>query len=403
MNCPFCGARVSSGEGERACSTCGGVAYYTGGAPKYQRCFICAQYNNIGALSCVGCKKPLFLVCLVCGTRNPSGRSSCFMCGKDKCACPYCLTDVAFYQSACSKCGVGIYPLYADRYSSHPPFFVQVFGWPRVGKTVFLSALTLVLRKMGKVWPDYSLLPATDAAQTKIVEINRYLAKGVMPEATQRGKSDVYIMILQSTERWGDRMLVTRDCSGEIFDTFQVSTSEAPYLISVPTTLMLVSLLDLRNTDDGKSVDMLMTSYINTLRVNGLDFASSSYKERRLVVVLSKGDLIDDLPADLRSYLTSDPIWAALETPGKLFNMDADYMEKYVAAMKTTSDRLSKWLQLEDVGWINFVRLAQQHKMSLRFSLISSTGGPLGLNNELPTALAPRRVLDPYFWALESW
>jgi hypothetical protein len=293
--------------------------------------------------------------------------------------------------------------LYVDHYLSHPPFFVQVFGWPRVGKTVFLSALTLMLSKMGKVWPNFSFMPATDAAQAKLADINKFLAKGIMPNATQMGKSDVYLMILQGMEPWGNRMLVTRDCSGEVFDTFQVSTIEAPYLVSAPTTLMLVSLPDLRGADDGKSVDMLMTSYINTLRVNGLNFSSSSYQGRRLVVVLSKGDLIDDLPADLRSYLTSDPIWAALDTPNKPFYLGTDRMSKYVVEMKAASDILSSWLQTNDAAWINFVRLAQQHKMSLRFSIISSTGGPVGPNNALPTTLSPHRVLDPYFWAMETW
>jgi hypothetical protein len=239
--------------------------------------------------------------------------------------------------------------------------------------------------------------------QAKLTEINKYLVKGVMPAATQRGKQDIYIMILQGMERWSNRMLVSRDCSGEVYDTFQVSTDEAPYLISVPTTLMLASLPDLRNADDGKTADMLITSYLNTLRVNGLDFNATSYEGRRLVLVLSKGDLIEDLPANLRSYLVSDPIWTALDTPGKLFHLNADSMTKYVAEMKTASDSLSSWLQANDVGWINFVRLAQQHKIDLRFSIISSTGGPVGENNTLPTALAPHRVLDPYFWALESW
>lgn len=369
-------------------------------------CARCYEYLN-GYSSCQRCNEN-FVKCPSCNTYNLANASKCRQCSRHyEVVCPYCLTPPLWYTTSvapqCYKCKANQPPLYLDRYATYPPFFVQVFGWPRVGKTVFLSALTLLLRQMGKAWPNYSLMPATEDAQTKLTEINKFLAKGVMPGATQRGKNDVYIMIMQGMERWNNRMLVSRDCSGEIYDAFQVSTTEAPYLISVPTTLMLASLADLRNADDGKSVDMLMTSFLNTLRVNGLDFNASSYKGRRLVVVLSKGDLLEDLPSNLRNYLVSDPIWTALDTPGKLFHLNADSMTKYVAEMKTASDSLMNWLQTIDVGWINFVRLAQQHKISLRFSIISSTGGPVGADNTLPTALAPHRVLDPYFWALESW
>lgn len=368
------------------------------------KCPYCSHDNPAGQSHCEYryCGESI-VECGGCGTYNKPDQSSCSKCGKRNEQCPYCLTETRDYGHSCSKCRVKLPVLYADRYFTHPPFFVQVFGWPGVGKTVFLSALTLVLRQMGKVWPNYSFMPATEVAQAKLTEINKHLAKGVMPAATQRGKNDVYVMILQSTERWGNRMLVTRDCSGEVFDTFQVSTAEAPYLVSVPTTLMLVSLPDLRNADDGKSVDLLVTSYINTLRVNGLDFNSPSYGGRRLVVVLSKGDLIEDLPTDLRNYLMSDPIWAILDTPGVTLQWNATSMEKYLITMKKASDALCTWLQNIDFAWINFVRLAQQHKISLRFSVISSTGGPVGPNNTLPTTLTPRRVLDPYFWALESW
>jgi hypothetical protein len=284
-----------------------------------------------------------------------------------------------------------------DRYRTHLPLFVQIFGWPGVGKTVFLSALTLVLSKMSKVWANYAFMPASDVAQAKLAEINRLLTKGFLPAATQRGKYDVYIMILQGMERWGDRMLVTRDCSGEVFDTFQVSSGEAPYLEKIPTTMVLASLSDLRDATDGKSPDMLINSFINTLRLH-----PSSAGGRRMVAVLTKGDLIEDLSADLREYLTADPIWTALNSPGMPMRLEADGTKKYVEKMQWASDTLARWLQETDVAWINFIRLAQQHKISLRFSVISSTGGPVGPKNALPTTLAPRRVLDPYFWALES-
>jgi hypothetical protein len=288
--------------------------------------------------------------------------------------------------------------LYTDEYQNRPPFFVQVFGWSRVGKTVFLYALTLILRKMGKVWPDYTFSPATTVAADKLRDIIKYEANGVMPQLTQPGEDGLYIMILQNMPRWGNRALVTRDCAGELIDNFKVPVDQVPYLLHAPTTMMFVSLPDMRARQDGKSVDMLVTSYINTLRSNNVDFRR---EHRKLVVVLTKGDLLDDLPANLRNYLTSDPIWATINSPGVAFRLDSVETAKYLEKMARVSDAIRDWLLDGDAAWINFVNLARNRNIDLRFSVISSTGGPVGPNNTLPTALAPHRVLDPYFWALE--
>lgn len=314
--------------------------------------------------------------------------------------CPYCLLEIHDRKppAQCPRCKQPLPVLYTDEYQNRPPFFVQVFGWSRVGKTVFLSALTLILRKMGKVWSGYSFSPATEIASRKLEEINKYLANGVMPALTQPGMKDVYIMILQNMERWGSRALVTRDCAGEVFDNFQVPVEQVPYLLRAPTTMMLVSLPDMRARQDGKSVDMLVTSYINTLRANNVDFRR---EHRKLVVVLTKGDLLDNLPANLHNYLTSDPIWATINSPGAAFRLDGSETAKYLEKMARVSDAARDWLMDGDASWINFVNLARNHNIDLRFSIISSTGGPVGPNNTLPTALAPHRVLDPYFWALE--
>jgi len=267
-----------------------------------------------------------------------------------------------------------------------------------VGKTVFLSALTLMLRKMSKVWPGYAFSPANEVASQKLEEINKYLATGTMPSLTQMGMSDIYIMMLQNMARWGSRALVTRDCAGEVFDNFQVPVEQAPYLLHAPTTLMFVSLPDLRAREDGKSVDMLMQSYINTLRNGNVDLTR---EHRKLVVVLTKGDLLEDLPANLQNYLMSDPIWSAVNSRGTVYQLGGMEMARYMEKMARVSDAIRAWLLAGDGSWANFDNLAQSRKIDVRYSVISSTGGPVGEDNALPTALMPYRVLDPYFWALE--
>ncbi len=316
-----------------------------------------------------------------------------------KITCPHCLAEIRIRKSltSCRVCGGEIPPQYVYDYAQHPPFFTQVFGWSQVGKTVFLQALTLMLIKMSNIWPQYSWAALTDFSQCRIREIRQYLAQGQMPGPTPRGVQDVYIMLLKNMERWGSRTLVVRDCAGEIFDSMHVPLAEAPYLLKAPTTFMLIGPEGDPSNAGGRSMDMLLNNYINTLLNHGVDFNRVG---RRLVVVLTKGDRIMHLPANLRQYLEDDPLWNAVNTPESVRQMDAHAMSQYVNKMRRISDQLSAWVARDDSGK-TFLRIAYAHNITLRFSLISATGDDVGSDGLLLSRLAPRRVLDPYFWALE--
>jgi len=278
-----------------------------------------------------------------------------------------------------------------------PPFFVQVFGWSRVGKTVYLQALTLMLIKMANVWPRYSYAAVNDPSQQKVSQITEFLSKGVMPPATQIGKQEVYMMTLRNMERWGGRTLVSRDCAGEIFETMDIPIQQAPYLINAPTTFMMIGPHDDVSNEGGKSYDQLLNNYINTLISKGVKF---NRERRKIVVVFTKADQIRDLPVDLRAYLINDPLWAAVNARGGTMTLDAKAMESYVSTMEYISTRIRAWMEQDAIGK-NFLRLAEHRNIDLRFSLISSTGEAVVEGDRLPTNLSPRRVLDPYFWALE--
>ncbi len=311
--------------------------------------------------------------------------------------CPYCLKLIRSWKepTKCPDCSESLPVQYVTGFESHPPFFTQVFGWSGVGKTVFLSALTLMLVKMTKIWQSYNFSATTNISQEKVREINEFLARGSMPRPTQSGPQDVYIMILEGMERWGSRALVTRDCAGEIFDDMEVPVIQAPYLLNAPTTFMLISLPDLQG--DGRSMDMLMNNYINTLMKHKVNF---NKEQRNLVVVFTKADIIQDLPTNLRNYLISDPLWAAINSPTEAEQMNATAMQEYIEVMSRVNTAIKDWIQ-RDASGKNFVRLAERKNINIRFSLISSTGAPVEEENAMPVALSPRRVLDPYFWALE--
>lgn len=321
-----------------------------------------------------------------------------FMFGQ-KVTCPHCLAEFRIRKAplVCTTCWAELPPQYVHDYDAHPPFFTQVFGWSQVGKTVFLQALTLMLVKMANVWPNYAYAAVTDLSQNRISEIREYLERGRLPASTPRGVQDVYIMLLHNMERWGSRALVTRDCAGEIFDTMNIPVDEAPYLLKVPTTFMLIGPPGDPSNAGGRSMDMLLNNYINTLLSRGVNFAS---ERRNLVVVFTKADKIQNLPGDLYRYLEEDPLWAAVNARGQVDQMDNRAMQAYIDQMRQVSDAVREWVDWNDAGK-TFLRLAQRKHIDLRFTLISSTGDDVGQNGMLVARLAPRRVLDPYFWALE--
>lgn len=313
--------------------------------------------------------------------------------------CPYCLADIRNSRRPLERCPRADckqdFPRsYIEKYQQHPPFFVQVFGWTGVGKTVFLAALSLMLRRMANAWPHYTCTAITDPSQGQLQALEEdFWAKGQMPPATQLGRQDTFMLLLERMPLWGGRTLVIRDCAGEIFDTMQIPVDQAPYLLHVPTTFMCISLPDLAHTA-GRSMDMLLTNYIETLLRHQVNFTT---EQRSLVVVLTKADAISGLPIHFQHYVTTDPLWEAVQTGHRL---DDGAMVEYLETMGRMSDALGEWIQRDAAGR-NFVRLAASHHITLRYALISSTGRPISVDTPLVASLTQRRVLDPYFWALE--
>jgi hypothetical protein len=314
--------------------------------------------------------------------------------------CPFCLIEIRSLGrvAVCPECHQALPPVYIHDYATTKPFFTQVFGWSQVGKTVYLQALTLVLERMPNLWPGYAASPATDLSQQLVRDIRTYLERGIMPQATQVGETAVYIMQLYNMARWGNRTLVTRDFAGEIFDTMTISVEDVPYLPYAPTTLMMIGPDGDVSNQGGRTMEMLLNNYINTLLLHSVDFNRSP---RAIVAVLTKADTIGDLPPDLRSYLISDPICAALTNPNNAPLLDDAAMENYLATMTQVSDRIQAWVYDRSAYGKNFIRTAEQRKITLRFALISSTGTAVPAGQQMSEQLAPRRVLDPYFWALE--
>jgi hypothetical protein len=293
-----------------------------------------------------------------------------------------------------------------------PQFPIQVFGWKQHGKTAYLTALTLILMRMNNIWERFSWAAVTEASQRMVQDVNIYEREGSMPPSTPMGVDDCYVMLLRKMEPWRDRSLLIRDCPGEIFERFQLPLEQAPFLQRTRTLFMFISMPDLLDPEgekrsfEGRTMDMLMVGFLNTLQSHGIRL-----RGRRVVVVLTKADRIRNLPPGIRQYLVDDVLWAAANSPepdrilrdflppGTHPTGDA-FMERYLAAMGQNEEAIRQWLRRNNHAKC-FIQLAEEYRVDLRFSFTSATGGQAVPGSGLTQRWEPRRVLDPFFWALE--
>ncbi len=317
--------------------------------------------------------------------------------------CPFCLTQVTEQpdRTLCPTCRRETPRQYLLEHKKLRPLALQILGWERHGKTAYLTALLLMLTKISKVWPRYICSAVTEETQRQLQEIHRYFETGQLPPPTPRDHDQSHILMLRNMERWGSRTLLLRDCPGEDLNTMDIEVDKIPFLLRSPVALMLISLYDLLESE-GRTMEMLMNNYLNTLASHDIDVRTD---RRKLIVVLTKADLLHDMPTALRNYLSSDSLWAAIGSAtagaaGPPAALDAVALERYLARMKDVDEEIRRWLGSTASGQM-LVRLAEEHRVDLRFSLVSSTGSPVGRDGSLQLEWQPRRVLDPYFWALE--
>jgi len=316
--------------------------------------------------------------------------------------CPYCFSETRYRKEiqncANPNCKQELPAEYVNRFEDAKPFFAQILGWSGVGKTVYLEALTLKLMRMSIFWPDlYSYTPLTSPTLKYVRDVRGFLDNGIMPESTQLDINEAYIMLLLGMERWGGRTLVMRDVAGEVFNDLPIMVKYTPYLLHVPTTLLMISLYDLKH-QSRLSMDDLINSYIFTLQKHDPEFRK---KQRNAVIVLSKADLIlDRLPSNICEHLENDPFndLDGLKGSGNLTNIGG--MLGYMRDIAKISQEVRAWLDSDPIGH-NLIQRARDNNIHLEFSIVSSTGRPIERGGKMQVSLQPTRVLDPMFWALE--
>lgn len=318
-------------------------------------------------------------------------------------ACPFCLGDTPRMSEGdpCPDCDQHLPLLYRRKHSDLPLLPIQTLGWSGHGKTVLLTALSLVLERMSVVWPEFTWAAATDTSQRHLADLHRLVETGALPPPTPLDGGPCHVFIMEGVPEFGARTLTFRDIAGELFDRLSVPPEAAPFLARVPTILLVASPHDLAR-DRTRTVDGLLTAYRTSLEEQGVALGTRDGK-RRLVVVLTKADLIPDLWDEIRDHLVSDRLWARLNHPKTDTRLDLEDPRTYLDHLEQISDRLREWLEPQP-QWRNLIRLAESQDLEPCFCIVSGTGGAvLGDGTEdrhLESRWAPRRILDPLLWTL---
>lgn len=297
---------------------------------------------------------------------------------------------------------------YIQEYELYERMFIQVFGWTAHGKTVFLNAMRLMLLDIGKLWPQYTQQGITELDMTHERLLRAELKNGKMPPPTtlrDRRPDEVYITKLDTIPRWRSTWLIMMDHAGELFSRFDVEDVKImPFLLKTPITFFLISIP--KTKDDsigraGEAMDQLFNTYVQTMLENKINFRKM---KRQLVIVFTMADKIPDLPPELRQYLATDDMWAKMRSRTSVPPMDDEAMSNYLTKMHEIDRAIRDWL-LVDVdgapGGANMVRRIEKEGIDARYSLVSATGYDVEQFQNESIPIMPRRILDPFFWAME--
>jgi len=276
-------------------------------------------------------------------------------------------------------------------------------GFSQHGKTTYLAALTLMLEELSKVWENVYYVPLDQSTTEKIREMRREAAEGKLPAPTQMHDEPrlqdlprPLLLDICDMPRFGSRCLVMHDVAGEVYVSLDKVNEYVPAIKQANTIWFLVSLPDLKEDKDGKTITELFNAYRS-----GMESLRIDLRGRNLIVVYTKGDALDR-PADVDEYLMGDPLKGLRRKgmdPSEFQNLSLDdYLEK----MGNISRRLETYTKQEVPGGTTFISMVKAKGMNLAFCITSALGeGAEKGSGQLLHADGFRyRVLDPFFWAL---
>ncbi len=313
--------------------------------------------------------------------------------------CPFCLKPHDFTRSEqCPESNQTVPNVYIREYNKVPPLWLATVGFPKHGKTTYLTALTLMIEKIN--WQGIFYRYLDQYTQDEIQKMRREAIDGIIPKSTphpdnasQKVSRPMLFSVYNMPES-GSRCLVMYDVAGEVFDSLNEVQNYVPSIKQVSTIWFLVSLKDLQENKDGRMITDLFTVYLS-----GLEKLRVNLSGRNLIVIYTKADEVAFTP-DVKAYIRTDPFQAVTlpEAENPALEMFSFY--EYVDGMQNISNELRDYTTRRVPGGPAFINMVEANGMNLVFCATSALGQSPDDGNTLSVNARRYRVLDPFLWAI---
>ncbi|CAG0935142.1 hypothetical protein TFLX_03974 [Thermoflexales bacterium] len=315
--------------------------------------------------------------------------------------CPFCFKPHDFASSSSLKCPERdreIPGMYLRDYDKVPPLWLVTVGFSTHGKTCYLAALTLMLENISAVWPDAKVYyqPLDQYTQDAIRLMRAEAKEGKKPDKTKTEVPDRPLLFsIYNLPEVGSRCLVMYDVRGEIYDSFESVQRYVAPIKEVNTIWFLISLDDLMNDANGKTVTDLFNVYWTAMQNLRVDL-----KERNLVVIYTKGDKAVFSP-EIKQYLLADPLKGLTLQDFESSGTDSFSFPDYLKQMQSASAQIENFTRRHVPRGAAFINMIRDRGMNLIFTVTSALGQDSGAaSNKLVENALRYRVLDPFFWAI---
>lgn len=318
--------------------------------------------------------------------------------------CPHCLKPHNFTNQqpfVCPETSQEVPTLYLREYAKVPPLWLVAVGFTQHGKTVFLSAMTLMIENIGAAWEDANHRYLDEYTRARVRMLRVAARSGEQPEASRPGRPQPLLMSIYGMPGFSDRCAVIYDTGGEVFESVADLAEHIAAIKYMDTIWFLISLNDLEGQDSRTMVD-LFDVYADAMQKHGAEL-----RGRTMIVIYTKADNVP-FPEEIRRYLVSDPL-SDLTNPRIPLSDDVQSwdMPEYLKEMKEVSQKLEHYTRYKVRGGANFLSSARRMGMEVKFTVTSALGREVGEGNlatNTPRTMkedASRfRVLDPLIWSL---
>jgi hypothetical protein len=303
--------------------------------------------------------------------------------------CPNCLkqdcvtktTDGKIVVFTCDECKQPVVGEYGKNPGT-PRDVISAVGFRGHGKTVYFASLFNTFEDLSRCWKGFYPF-AIDETSLRIVDDNRKLLRELtLPQATLMNFPTPTVVKLSKIPGLGNRFTLFYDVSGEAYRQASLLVRHAHFVIRSSTVLFIVSPTDMEHP--GQEMHTLLSTY-----VQGIDSLGGDTKKQHLVVVLSKGDRLQQ---QLQSY---EGLWEYLVNGG-IESLNDFKFGKYIKGMKHTSRKIKNyiWDSLNGAAFVNF---AKERFKTTDYCIVSATGADAS-NYRLESRAMPKRLLDPLLW-----